>query len=247
MSGFFKLTVLLSLCMATFAFGQIPQTMSYQGVLTEANGNPVNGSVSLTFKLYDAATGGTKLWEETQQVTVTNGLFNVILGSVNPLTLPFDKPYWLGICVDGGAELTPRIELTSSPYSMTAQSAQTISGQGEVVRRIITPTASHTDTVHFKGVGATTVASIGDTILISSTDTAGGGGDNDWIDTGASVHTNNKSIQLFDPSGAFPFSVNSGVNPAVRVTATSDNDGIQGISTGAGKGSPRTRCNIMLK
>lgn len=130
MSGFFKLTMLLSLCMATFAFGQIPQTMSYQGVLTEANGNPVNGSVSLTFKLYDAATGGTKLWEETQQVTVINGLFNVILGSVNPLTLPFDKPYWLGICVDGGAELTPRIELTSSPYSMTAQSAQTISGQG---------------------------------------------------------------------------------------------------------------------
>lgn len=70
MSGFFKLTVLLSLFMATFAFGQIPQTMSYQGVLTDANGNPVNGSVSLTFKLYDAATGGTNPWEETQNVDV---------------------------------------------------------------------------------------------------------------------------------------------------------------------------------
>ena len=35
-------------------------------------------------------------------------------------TLPFDKPYWLGISIDD-SELTPRIELTSSPYSLNPQ------------------------------------------------------------------------------------------------------------------------------
>ncbi|RMD85782.1 MAG: hypothetical protein D6813_15790, partial [Calditrichaeota bacterium] len=94
---FFILSILL-LLFTILAQAQIPQTMSYQGVLTDADGNPVaDGSVSLTFKLYDVATGGTALWEETQQVTTANGLFNVILGSTNPLNLPFDKPYWLGI------------------------------------------------------------------------------------------------------------------------------------------------------
>ncbi len=109
---------------ATSVFAQIPQTMSYQGVLTDANGAAVaDGQVNLTFKLYDAATDGTMLWEETQQVQVANGIFNVILGTSNPLTLPFDKPYWLGMTIGTDAELQPRTALTSSPYSLNSQNA----------------------------------------------------------------------------------------------------------------------------
>ena len=117
--------ILITLLMlfATSAFAQIPQTMSYQGVLTDAAGNPVAGPVELTFKLYDAATDGTLLWQETQQVDVANGLFNVILGSSNPLNLAFDKPYWLGSTIGTDAELQPRTALTASPYSLNAQTA----------------------------------------------------------------------------------------------------------------------------
>jgi len=46
-------TLLIPLLMlfATSAFAQIPQTMSYQGVLTDANGTAVaDGPVNLTFK-----------------------------------------------------------------------------------------------------------------------------------------------------------------------------------------------------
>ena len=77
-------TLLITLLMliATFAFAQIPQTMSYQGVLMDAAGSPVaDGAGDLTFILYDAATDGTMLWEETQQVDVANGIFNIILGT----------------------------------------------------------------------------------------------------------------------------------------------------------------------
>ncbi|NIA28741.1 MAG: hypothetical protein GWP06_02365 [Actinobacteria bacterium] len=105
------------------AIGQIPQTISYQGVLTDVNGNTVNGNQNFIFKIYDDSTGGSLLWsEERASIPVSNGIFNVILGSTNPLNLPFDKPYWLGITVGQGSDLTPRIELTSSAYSLSARS-----------------------------------------------------------------------------------------------------------------------------
>ena len=37
---------------------QIPQTISYEGVLTDAAG-PIAGSTAITFRLWNAKTGGT--------------------------------------------------------------------------------------------------------------------------------------------------------------------------------------------
>ncbi len=113
------LSTLLLFVFIQFALGQIPKTMSYQGVLTDASGAPVpEGDYSLTFKLYEVASGGSALWSETQTVAVSEGIFNVILGSISPLNLAFDKPYWLGLAVAPGAELTPRTPLASAPYSL---------------------------------------------------------------------------------------------------------------------------------
>ena len=56
------------------AFGQVPQTMSYQGMLTNAEGIVVaDGQYTLTFKLYDAAAGGQVVWAETQKVSGQGG------------------------------------------------------------------------------------------------------------------------------------------------------------------------------
>lgn len=116
---FFILSVIFTL------WSQIPQTLSYQGVLKDASGNIVpNASYDLTFRIYSAASGGTALWTEMQSVVVTDGIFNVILGSTNPLNLPFDVPYWLGITVGTGSELTPRVQLTSAAYSLNAHSVE---------------------------------------------------------------------------------------------------------------------------
>ncbi|MCH7675354.1 hypothetical protein IH879_10435, partial [candidate division KSB1 bacterium] len=105
---------------ATFAFAQAPQTLTYQGKLTDASGNAIDGFVELNFKLYDALSGGNLLWQESQQVEAIDGLVNVILGTVTPLDLSFGQPLWLSISVDGGSELEPRTELTSAAASFYA-------------------------------------------------------------------------------------------------------------------------------
>jgi hypothetical protein len=117
------LAVLGIVLLASTTMANVPSTLSYQGVLADASGVAVaDGPYSITFKIYDVFMGGTELWSETQVVPVSKGIFSAVLGSVQPLTLPFDIPYWLGLSVAGGAELTPRTELTSSAYSQTARS-----------------------------------------------------------------------------------------------------------------------------
>ncbi len=111
------------LVLAPAAQATVPSTMSYQGRLTNGVGVDVpDGAYSLTFGLYDAAVGGTLLWTETQaSVTVTGGLFSVVLGSTTPLAVPFDRQYWLGIAVAADPEMTPRSPLTSVPYAMATR------------------------------------------------------------------------------------------------------------------------------
>lgn len=102
----------------------IPSKMSYQGVLTDNNGNPQNGTFTMTFGLYTTPTGGSPLWSETQNtVQVNNGIFNVLLGSVNPINLAFDVTYYLGVSVQG-TNLLPRVELASSGYSFNTARIQ---------------------------------------------------------------------------------------------------------------------------
>ena len=121
MKQLFFLVLLVSILAAQVSWSAIPETMSYQGRLTDGSGNAVaDGNYSLTFNIYDVSAGGSALWTETHGAVATvNGIFNVILGSNDALNIAFDKQYWLGIKVGGGAELTPRIQLTSSPYSLS--------------------------------------------------------------------------------------------------------------------------------
>lgn len=108
---------------AVSAVAQVPPTLSYQGVLTDASGMAVpDGQYSITFRIYDVASGSSHLWAEFKSVEVHKGIFNVILGEVTPFALAFDKQYWLGISVSGEAELSPRTLLASSAYSLNARS-----------------------------------------------------------------------------------------------------------------------------
>jgi hypothetical protein len=137
------------LLMASAAFAAIPQTISYQGYLTEVGGIPVNSSgVSIVFKLYNASSGGTALWTETQSVPVGNGIYQVILGSVTPISLPFDVPYYLGVKVGDNLEMTPRQPLTSVPYALNsaalAAGTQTIQTGSDTSKGLIVKANSAT-------------------------------------------------------------------------------------------------------
>ncbi len=92
-----------------------------------------NGNYDLTFKIYGSADGVDSLWTEHHSgVTVTNGLFNVILGSVSSLDLAFDTDYWLGFKVGTDPELIPRIRMTSVGYAYRALVADSaaVAGSG---------------------------------------------------------------------------------------------------------------------
>ena len=98
---------------------------SYQGQLLDANGDPVDGSVEMTFSLYHQESGGTPFWTEayttTQAITVTNGLFHVLLGSLTPID-PADltDDLYLELTVNGET-MTPRELLTSVAYAVEAE------------------------------------------------------------------------------------------------------------------------------
>jgi len=111
----------LMLLVTAFGMAQIPRTLSYQGRLADAAGVAIEGDQALTLRLYAEESGGEALWEELHVTRVENGLFNVMLGSITPLELPFDQPYWLGVTVGTAEELTPRMALASAAYSLNAR------------------------------------------------------------------------------------------------------------------------------
>ncbi len=117
---FLLLLIFVSLSISD-AQSQAPKKMSYQGKLADNDGNPVSdGSYNIKFSIYDVVNSGTAIWEETQGVTVQEGLFNVLLGDLNALNLAFNNQYWLGVKVDSDAEMIPRTALASTPYSLHA-------------------------------------------------------------------------------------------------------------------------------
>ncbi len=112
-------TAVVMLLLSVVALGAVPRLISVQGRLTDATDAPLSGSYSFLFTIFDASTGGSSLWSETQNVVVDKGIFNATLGQVTPLTIGFDKDYWLEVVVNGQT-LSPRIRITSSAYSVTA-------------------------------------------------------------------------------------------------------------------------------
>src|SRR3989344_4444674 len=98
----------------------IPQTFNINGKLTDSNGVALSGTYTFNFSIYNVATGGTYLWNSGAMSVTTdsNGIYHVILNNVN---LNFSEQYFLGIKVGTDAEMTPRLNLTSSPYAYMAQ------------------------------------------------------------------------------------------------------------------------------
>ncbi|MBN1996828.1 hypothetical protein JW935_04690 [candidate division KSB1 bacterium] len=124
------LVFVLVLFSALALFSQIPRTISYQGILTDVNGDILpDNFYRMSFTLYDVESAGKPLWTETQpSVGVHKGLFNTFLGTVNPIELPFDGQYWLGIKIGTGDELSPRIPLSAVAYSFRSEDANHVNG-----------------------------------------------------------------------------------------------------------------------
>lgn len=109
-----------------------PSLVNYQGRLTDASGNPRNGSHSMTFGIYSAATGGSALsgCSYVTTTSVISGLFNVRLPFGASCFSATDR--WLQVEV-GGETLAPRQRIAAVPYAIEAEEAKnanTLEGNG---------------------------------------------------------------------------------------------------------------------
>jgi hypothetical protein len=124
----YSVVVLLLIIFVSNIQAQIPRIISYQGMLLGSNEQPVpEGQYKLTFKIYNEANN--LLWTEVHnQVFIGGGMFTVFLGSQTPLSIPFDKPYFLAIQVGSDPEMQQRIPITSSAYAIRAEDADKLMG-----------------------------------------------------------------------------------------------------------------------
>lgn len=133
-----KLKIFLFLCLSMFlrqralaalgthsndiASGTVPSAINYQARITES-GFPVSGSRTMTFKLYDASSGGNELWAgSAQTVSVVQGLLSTTI-SISTSALVGSKTKYLEVKV-GDTTLSPREPLMAVPYAIIAKSLE---------------------------------------------------------------------------------------------------------------------------
>jgi hypothetical protein len=164
----FSALVALTILAGVHAQG-VTQPFTYQGFLRQGGAPLNNPSQSMRFRIFDALTGGTMLWDSgALTVNVSNGLFTVQLNP--PVSIWTGADRFLEIQV-GTTTLTPRVRLGATPYANTATLLNMFqTGTTNPDRMVIThsPTATNwglmyrdtDDSFHFLA-GGTTVLRIG--------------------------------------------------------------------------------------
>jgi hypothetical protein len=115
---FFVLLMILVACSAGMSqLVHHPKTISYQGYIADSAGVAVNDTLPMTFRLY--FNDSLAFTQSFPAVPIRKGIFNVEL-DVSPLaatSLGFNWLYTLETEVNGQV-LTPRSNLSASPYSL---------------------------------------------------------------------------------------------------------------------------------
>ena len=111
------------LCPLSSAHAQAPQLINYQGRLLNGT-NLVNGAVGLSLRLFNVSAGGASLYEDSNTVTVVDGLYATFIGDnptggslTNALT---NAAVYVEVAVNGTA-LTPRERVASVAYALATR------------------------------------------------------------------------------------------------------------------------------
>ncbi len=174
---------------------QTPQFMTYQGYLTDQNGNALatNGpqNYDIVFRIWNQPTAGNEIYGELQTVTVANGYFSVLLGQGSTYVnggQPEPRPSLSTVFTtnnivspgryvemtvqgigNGGANVTilPRLQLVTAPYAFLSANANAL----------VNPTT-----------GNTLISSSGSNITVNSSSFALGG---NLTNTGGNIYMDN--------------------------------------------------------
>jgi len=105
----------------------VPAGLTQQGRILDADGNPLNADVTITFTIYDdpeAAEPANALWTESQEITMEDGYFSTRLGDDADNEFPaglFDGSVrYIGVQIGSDDEMRPRERIGSVPYAFMA-------------------------------------------------------------------------------------------------------------------------------
>lgn len=208
--------VLATSAMAIFAYDQIIKSafpslaatppvvpnrqLSFQGRLTDTSSNPITSSVNVNFRLYDALTSGTLLYDSSACPVSPdqNGIFNTLIGNGTcgaaiPATV-FSNNRDVFVEIQVAAEtLTPRQQIATVGYALNSDTLQgypasasatintvpVMDNNGNIVLAQLNPsivatTSSGTFSIRGETLSLQTTAGSGGNIIIQP-DTAGAG------------------------------------------------------------------------
>lgn len=122
------ISVLFIVLSFSFASGDVPKMINYQGKITTPQGALIDTTITMIFAIYTDSIGTDSLWSEAQDsVRVEKGIFSVLLGSVNeiPDSVFNGSVRYLGVTVGDDSEMTPRRAIVSVGYAYKAEYADT--------------------------------------------------------------------------------------------------------------------------
>ncbi len=128
--NFLKITIfsILIILISYFIVAQeAPNEIRYNGTLADTNGNLVEGTKTLRFRLYDSLSGGSQLWSDTySNVNIKSGAFTVRLGSITALPTGLPGTIYLQVEVQQGDDwevMLPRMKITGAVSSISNSSS----------------------------------------------------------------------------------------------------------------------------
>jgi hypothetical protein len=135
------ISLIIVILLASFVYA-VPREINIIGKLTDSSGTVVQGNFNFSFRIYDSFTGGNKLYESTFNLTTDSlGVYDGILRNV---TLNFSDQYYLGVAVNKDAEMIPRLNLTTSPYSFRSNISESLNPDNKYRIKVINITGNTT-------------------------------------------------------------------------------------------------------
>jgi hypothetical protein len=173
-----KITSLLATALlALAAIAQaVPTEINYQGVLTDQNGNPVNGVRAMQIKIYDAPTGGNLTYEQDiGNVSVLDGVYNLKFGDSGIVPALRGNDY-LSLVVNGFEQIG-RAKIASVPFAIKSKESEDSQALNQIVQTLsanITNVRDILQSLQQQSGGNGSINEIGDIALLKATQSSVG-------------------------------------------------------------------------
>ena len=124
-----KFTRVFFLCFAGLLIAPLanaaPSLLTHQGRLVGSDNQPLNGTVTLTFAMYNQSDGGSPLWQQVLSIAADDGYYTVALDVDSTLEGALEEDaLYLGVTIDGYDEMSPRAPIGAVPYALRAKIAE---------------------------------------------------------------------------------------------------------------------------